>query len=225
MTVVPQCITVRVHGDRAGWYDAPVPQRKQAWEDAVGDARWAEEIPPAPGNLRFVQAFINSADLGSAPDELADPTALAGYLARWNLLPASVDLSAADLAWTLAVREDLRALLRSNVGKTLDPAVAVRLERAASSAFLQVRFVGGARLVPATADLDGVLGGFLKVFAEARLAGRWSRFKACAGDDCGLCFCDASNNLTRRYCTVRCSNRNKSRTFRRRNPGYRYLGR
>ncbi len=202
-----------------------MPQRNQPWDDAVGDAPWAKEIPPAPGNLRFVQAFINTADLGSAPDELASVTALAGYLARWDLLPASIEPSAADLERTQAVREDLRSLLRSNVGKALDPAVTVRLERAASNALLRVRFVGGARLAPATADLDGVLGGYFRVFAEVRVAGRWPRFKACAGEDYGLCFYDASNHRSRSYCTVRCSNRNMSRTFRRRNPGCRYLGR
>ncbi len=194
--------------------------RKQHWDAAVGDAPWAERIPPAPGSLRFVQAFINTTDLGSAPDELDSPPALAGYLSRWNLLPAGTELSAADLERTLAVREDLRALLRSNTGKAVDPAVAVRLERAAAVGLLRVRFIGGARLEPAGGDLDAVLGGFFQVFAETRLDGRWPRFKACAGDDCGLCFYDASNNRTRSYCTLRCSNRNKSRTFRRRHPGH-----
>ncbi len=82
---------------------------KHGWDDAVGDAPWAERIPPAPGNLRFVQAFVNTADLGPAPDELDSPPALAGCLARWNLLPAGTELSAADLERTLAVREDQRS--------------------------------------------------------------------------------------------------------------------
>ncbi len=194
--------------------------KKPSWDDAVGDAPWAEAIPPAPGNLRLVQAFINTADLGSAPDELASPRALAGYLARWRLLPAGTELSAVDLERTLAVREDLRSLLRSTVGKTLDSEVEPRLERAAADAVLRVRFVGGARFELAGASLDTVLGGFFGVFAANRLDGRWLRFKACAGDDCGLCFYDASNNRTRSYCTTRCSNRHKSRAFRRRNPGY-----
>lgn len=194
--------------------------RKHTWESAVGDAPWAERIPPAPGNLRFAQAFVNTTALGSVGDELGSPQALAGYLARWRLLPAGTELSVEDLKRTLAVREDLRSLLRSNVGKALDPEVKPRLERAAAGSLLRVAFVGGARFEPAGGDLDAALAGYFQVFAEARIDGRWPRFKACAGDDCGLCFYDASNNRTRRYCTLRCSNRNKSRTFRRRNPGY-----
>lgn len=63
--------------------------RIQAWDDAIGDAPWAKAIPPAPGHLRFVQAFVNTADLGSAPDELGSPSGLASYLARWKLLQAT----------------------------------------------------------------------------------------------------------------------------------------
>ncbi len=199
-----------------------MPRRKPRWDDAVGAAPWAELIPPAPGSLRIVQAFVNTADLGSAVDELNSPSALSDYLRRWNLLPAGTELSAADLKRTLAVREDLRSLLRTNVGKAVHPVVAVRLDRAATGSVLRVRFAGaaGARLEPAGHHLDAVLAGFFQVFAEVRLDGRWPRFKACGGDDCGLCFFDASNNRTRTYCSLRCSNRNKSRTFRRRNPGY-----
>ncbi len=200
-----------------------MPRRQQRWDDSVGGAPWAELIPPAPGRLRFVQAFINTADLGSAPDELDSPRSLANFLARWNLLPPATELTADDLKRGLEVREDLRALLRSNVGKAVDPAVAQRLDQAAATAVLKVRFdsVDSVRFEPAGTALDAALGGFFQAFAEVRLAGRWPRFKGCAGDDCGLCFYDASNNRTRSYCTLRCSNRNKSRAFRRRNPGYR----
>ena len=95
-------------------------------------------------------------------------------------------------------------------------AVYLLIERSTSA-----NVVGGARFGPAAAGLDAALGGFFQGFAELRLDGRWVRFKACAGDDCGLCFYDASNNRTRRYCALRCSNRNKARTFRRRHPGHR----
>ena len=193
-----------------------MPRKKEPWDDAVGDAAWAKRIPPAPGHLRIVQAFVNTADLGSERDELASPRALADYLARWKLLPAGTELSDSDLGHTRAVREDLRSLLRSNVGKALDPKVEARLDLAARAPMLRVRFLGGARFEPAGAGLDAVLAGFFQAFGQLLLDQRWPRFKACAGDDCGLCFWDASNNRTRSYCTLRCSNRNKSRTYRRR---------
>ncbi len=198
--------------------------KKEQWDEAVGDAPWAGRIPPAPGGMRVVQAFVNTADFASARDELAGPAALEDFLRRWKLLPADAALAAADVERARTVREDLRALLRSNVGKALDPAVAARLDREASGALLRVRFgsAGDTRLEPAAGGLDAALGGLFAAVARARLDGRWPRFKACAGDDCGLCFYDASNNRTRRFCTLRCSNRDKARTFRRRRPGYNY---
>ena len=114
--------------------------RQQPWDDAVAGAPWAKLIPPAPGNLRFVQAFVNTTDLGRAPDELASPAALAAWLARWRLMPEGIELSPADLRRTVEAREDMRSLLRSVVGKPLAPEVVTRLDQAARSAVLRVRF-------------------------------------------------------------------------------------
>ena len=74
-----------------------MPKKKERWDAVAGDAPWTQLISPAPGGLRVVQAFVNYADLGSAPDELGSPEALADYLARWRLLPEGTELSAADL--------------------------------------------------------------------------------------------------------------------------------
>ena len=59
-------------------------RRKEPWGDAVGDVPWAAVLPPAPGDLRIVQAFVNTADLPTRTDELASLTGLQDWLKRWG---------------------------------------------------------------------------------------------------------------------------------------------
>lgn len=131
-------------------------RNKDQWGDAVAGAAWAELVPPAPGDLRIVQAFINSADLGPERRDLDSPRALADYLARWNLLPPSQELDADDLERAVAVREGLRTLLRGNVGKAIDRPAVDRLDRTAAEVNLRLRSADlDARLEPAADGLDG----------------------------------------------------------------------
>lgn len=199
---------------------------KESWDEAVGDAPWAKVLPPAPGDLKLVQVFVNTADLASDRDELASPGAFADFVARWRL-PSAGEISSAERERVAGLREDLRALLRGNAGKAIPADAVTGLDRAASTALLQARFGGSGevRLEPAADGVEALVGRLVEIVVMARLDGRWPRLKACAGDDCGLCFYDASRNRTRRFCCLRCSNRNKSREFRRRNPGYSYYRR
>lgn len=50
------------------------PRRKSPQSDP--DPRWTSELAPAPGDLRIVQSFVNTADLALGTD-LAGPEALA----------------------------------------------------------------------------------------------------------------------------------------------------
>ena len=52
----------------------PMPRRKSAKSDP--DPRWTSKLPPAPGDLRLVQAFVNTADLRAGTD-FDGPAALA----------------------------------------------------------------------------------------------------------------------------------------------------
>ena len=44
-----------------------------------GDPRWTSELPPAPEELRILQAFLNTVDLRGGTD-FAGPEALAEWL-------------------------------------------------------------------------------------------------------------------------------------------------
>ncbi len=53
-----------------------------------------QEVRPAPGELRLVQAFLNTADFVTGTDELAGLGELASWLERHMLLPPEPELEA-----------------------------------------------------------------------------------------------------------------------------------
>ena len=68
---------------------------------------------PAPGALRVVQRFVNSADRENEREELETPAALERLLAEVGVRAEdAAPLTEADLRRALYVREALRELLR-----------------------------------------------------------------------------------------------------------------
>ncbi len=185
----------------------------------------ARKPPPpkpdsAPGELRLVQAFVNTRDLEAGRDELASAEALEEWIARHAAaLPAPVD----EKAWkdALAVREGLRALLRANNGFSLNETVVERLNRALSEARSRFSFDldGTLHRQPAETGWPGVLNRFLHAVSQTMAEGTWTRFKACSNGKCQWAFFDASNNRMGKWCTVRrCGNRINRRTYHRLGP-------
>lgn len=180
---------------------------------------WTSEVAPAPGDLRLVQAFVNTAARRGKTDELMSPQSLADWLARRRLLPAATELGPEDLERALAVRRGLRALIAANRGaKKVNAGAVGALDRAVASAPLVVRFdaEGSSVFEPAASGLDGALARLVAVVALARLAGRWSRLKLCIAAECRQVLYDASPNRSTKWCTVRCGDRIKARESRRR---------
>ena len=68
---------------------------------------WTSNLRPAPGDLRIVQAFVNTLGREKKTDEFASPQAFADWLARWRLADASMLLTPADLERKREVREAL----------------------------------------------------------------------------------------------------------------------
>jgi predicted RNA-binding Zn ribbon-like protein len=201
-------------------------RKKEPWGDAVGNAPWAAVLRPAPGDLRIVQAFVNTAYPAAKADELHDPRSLAGFVERWGLAAAGLEIGAADLERTIAIREGFRALLRVNVGLPIDADAVAGLDRAAKDATLRVRFLGlRNRFEPAADGLDGALGRLVWIAAQARLDDSWKRLRVCANEVCGRSFYDFSRNGSGKWCVLRCRNLIHSRIYRRKNPGRRPLGR
>ncbi|MEE8523448.1 MAG: CGNR zinc finger domain-containing protein [Thermoanaerobaculia bacterium] len=187
------------------------------------DPRWTSEVEPAPGELRIVQAFVNSAGPWTKTEELTSPKVLARWLLRWRLVSEEVcrdpaELTDADLDRAVALREGMRAMLRANNGGKLAEKAVTAFDRAAAEVPLRLRVDGAEGAPYLTAASGGVagLGRLLGLFAAARLSESWIRFKACADGRCGAAFYDDSRGLLRKWCSARCANRFAARGYRRR---------
>ena len=174
---------------------------------------------PAPGELERVRRFVNTWDEEDQTDAIADGAALTEWLAEEGLLGKGERVAAADLRNAHAVREALRATLRSHHGQELDRGAPEVLREASHRARLEVRFGedGSSRLEPAAGGVDGALGRQLTIAHAAEHDGTWQRLKICPADDCQWAFYDKSRNRSAVWCDMRvCGNRHKVREYRER---------
>ena len=183
-----------------------------------GDSQSAIEIRkglrPAPGELRLVQAFVNTIDHERGHDELESAQALAEWLASRRLIATGTQLDDADLERAVAVRSGLRAIVASTAPREVREA----LEQAVAPALLRARFpsTGGLRFEPVASALDGAIGRLLVIIGSAQGAGHWPRIKRCAEEGCRAVFYDRSANRHGLWCSARCGNRVHALNFRRR---------
>jgi len=179
----------------------------------------ADTSPPAPGELELVREFVNTLDIDDADEGLGEPDDLRAWLAEHGLLAADQPVSPADLRQAIEVREALRLLLLANNGAPLDRDAVDRLNAAAKSAELAVRFgdEGAGTLAPVRSGFDGALGRLLAIVYGAMADGTWPRLKACAAHNCEWAFYDTSKNHSRTWCDMAvCGNREKARAYRER---------
>jgi predicted RNA-binding Zn ribbon-like protein len=194
----------------------------------------------APGRLELVRAFVNTLDIEEGTDELASASALDSWFRARGLIaapgPAAVDAespaeraSAADLQDAIAVREGLRAVLRSHVsspGVRDDsdggPGLVAGLRGIAERLPARIEVAGDGRcqLVPAMPGAPGGLAAILLIAAAAATAGTWPRLKVCSAHDCQWAFYDRSPARSGCWCSMAvCGSRAKSRNYRRRAAG------
>jgi predicted RNA-binding Zn ribbon-like protein len=176
---------------------------------------------PAPGDLRLVQAFVNSRwDLErELQDQFADREGLAAWLLERDLLPAGTPVSDAQWRRALDARDGLQALLFANNGAELDAGAVERLDSAlgGSGVSVQLHADSAPDFVPMRRDFDGTLALIGTIAALAQLDGSWARLKACRGEDCGWAFYDHSRNQAGSWCSMSvCGSRTKARNYRRR---------
>jgi predicted RNA-binding Zn ribbon-like protein len=173
----------------------------------------------APDELDHIRQFVNTLDLETLEDKLAEPDGAAEWLAGRGLLPEGESLSAADLRQAQSMREALRKLLLAHNGAPLDSAAVDTVNSAAKSAELVVRFDehGEAALVPVRPGIDGALGRLIAIAYRAMSEGTWERLKACPEDRCEWAFYDWSKNRSATWCDMAiCGNRAKARAYRER---------
>ncbi|MCB0940768.1 MAG: CGNR zinc finger domain-containing protein [Mycobacterium sp.] len=180
----------------------------------LGDA----EAKPAPEPLTRIQALINTVDLESGADRLADAAAARPWLVAHGLLAADRTPSADDLATVRAVREALRAMVVHNAGGPLPSAADLApLRRIADTATARARLDddGTVRVDPVADAQAGRLLALLLVVAEAQRDGTWQHLKACGNEDCRWAFYDRSRNHGGTWCDMAtCGNKLKNREFR-----------
>lgn len=180
-----------------------------------------QSIGQAPGDLRVVQAFVNSKDIELATDELTSPAALSGWLRTAGLLggqeAAGSVAGQPDVDLAVSLREALRGVLRAHAGHgtAQEPAAELRKIAASLRIRLEVDPAGQVRAAAAGPDVRAALARLLLVAAEAGPAGTWARLKACSADDCQWAFYDRSPTRNGCWCTMQvCGARAKSRAYR-----------
>lgn len=180
----------------------------------LGDA----EAKPAPEPLTRIQALINTLDLESGADRLAQADDAEPWLRAHGLLAGGGVATSADLYTIREVREALRAMLVHNAGGPAPSATELLpLRHVAESATARVRLdPDGAVAVGADEDsVQGRLLGLLLVVAQAQRDGTWSHLKACGNDECRWAFYDRSRNHGGTWCDMAtCGNKLKNREFR-----------
>jgi predicted RNA-binding Zn ribbon-like protein len=178
-----------------------------------------EHPKAAPAELDHIRQFVNTLDLETLEDKIAEPDGAAGWFTERGLLPEKEVLTAADVRQAQAMREALRKLLLAHNGAPLDAAAVDAVNNAAKSAELVVHFDehGHAELAPVRPGIDGALGRLIAIVNRAMSEGTWERLKACPEDKCEWAFYDWSKNRSATWCDMAtCGNRAKARAYRRR---------
>ena len=189
---------------------------------AGGDPRWRSRLEPAPGDLRIIQAFVNTARSDSKGEELGSARALTDWLARWDLLSRGVELGPADFEAGLEIRAGFRSMILANHGVTPAPEVVELLDRTSVAAPIHVRVGadGSTRREPGVEGLGEAWAHLFDIFALSQRDDRWRRLKLCARDGCRAAYYDFSNARLAKWCSARCGARGSSKTYRARKKRY-----
>lgn len=173
----------------------------------------------APGQLALVQGFLNTIDLETGRDYLADITSAQLWLAAQRLVSPGTEYDERDRRRLVEVRRALHALVASNDGKGVQRRAVTTLNDAARRVRLGVRLHpdDGYRLMAEGVGIDRPIGELLIAVTGSMAAGSFSRLKVCANEACQQAFFDSSKNRSGRWCSMtRCGNRMKGRAYRER---------
>lgn len=175
-----------------------------------------------PAELALLYDFVNSIDLrtyveAGVAHEPTDEIRTVSQLESWmRTHELSGSASGATLQQVLRLREALRDFLAVPPEERAAANSEVTALNAASAAFPLVANVtdGMVELRPAKgSELGRVLGELQTLSATGQL----SRLKMCQSPECGWIFFDRSKPANRRWCSsAKCGNREKTRSYRRR---------
>jgi predicted RNA-binding Zn ribbon-like protein len=193
-----------------------------------------DEHKPAPAPLLLVQSFVNTRNLDTGMDLLADADSANEWLRQSGLLGPAATAGAKDLQAARDAREGIRALLAHNSGApapaagdlrpleavtrvsrpqlTISPAGLIQLNPGSAGQFTAGQLADGQ---PADGRLaDGLLG-LLLIIRDAQRDGSWQRLKICGNADCRWAFYDRSHSRRGAWCDMAsCGNLIKNRNLR-----------
>ena len=175
-----------------------------------------------PTELAKLQAFVNTLDLETNVDSVADRVALKRWLVEQGLLARSAKVDNADVTKARGLREAIRTVLMANDGHRVPAKAVATLNRRLESLPLHVHFNTEAQpeVAPLASGVDRALAGLVAGIPSAVASGAWARFKVCANDTCRWAFYDHSKNQSGRWCSMRvCGNRVKTKAYRARTSG------
>ena len=165
--------------------------------------------------------FVNTHDLEEETDSVAKPQQLSAWIAEQTGEHVGA-LDEEDVARVHALRESLRALLRTHNGDQADEQRLEPLREAAERSRFRTTFSadGELQIAPARSDLTGFEARLLLAIERLQSQGAWPRLKACTDDGCQWAFYDTTRNRSRTWCSMdECGNREKTRRYRERKTG------
>ena len=181
----------------------------------------SRQLNNSEAEIDLLVDFVNTHDLEEQTDSIAEPDRLAAWVAE-QTCELIAPPEAADLARLQALRESLRALLRTHNGGDLDDERLAPLREAAERSRYRTTFSadGNIEIAPARSDLTGFEARLLLAVERLQSQGAWPRLKACTDEGCQWAFYDATRNRSRTWCSMEeCGNREKTRRYRERRSG------
>lgn len=176
-------------------------------------------VKPAPGDLVFIQGFVNALDVEAKQEDLSDKKKLKSWLVFHGFIDPSERVSEKDREMMISFREALRSFLLANNGESVEVDAVKQLNELAASVGIVAEFRDNyeADLRPAGRGVKGVLGEMILIVIKAMSDGSWRRLKACRESRCRWAFYDSSKNQSGRWCSMSvCGARTKAREYRKR---------
>jgi hypothetical protein len=193
-----------------------------------------ETRPGAPGGLRLVEEFLRTRNSVTDPAELADwltdhdlpgsPDGFAGGFSDGfaggfsnGFVGGFSDGFSDGFSGAIRLREALRALAAANNGLPPDPAALAHVNGEIARLGIRPSLGPAPGRLRVEWPVSGFPGVLLAAVLDAVADGTWTRFKACAADDCRYAFYDHTKNRSARWCDVAgCGVNARMREYRRR---------